>query len=105
MKQFYRLTPKAKRVLYPLLIIDIIDFAGYWFHSGMLPASAFPFGGSARDGRYIVRDHGRDHALTPAQFWLSYVHGASVALIIIGYLGAFLHFRRTGDLKRVTTTA
>jgi hypothetical protein len=105
MKQFYQLTPKAKRVLYPLLFMGILNFTSYWFHSGSLPASAFPFGGSLHEGNYIVRDHGRDHELTPTQFWLSYVHGASVAVIVIVYLGALLRFRQTGDLKRVATPA
>jgi len=100
MKRFYKLTPKSRRVLYPLLIVGMLDFLGFWFQTG---ASAFPLGGRVRDGHYVVRDHGRDYELTSTQFWLSYIHGASCAVLIFGYVGAFLYFRQTGDLKRVTS--
>ena len=90
---------KAKRVLFPLCLILFVNFVAFAIHYWSLGASAFP-GGRIESGHYYVIEHGHRVDFTPAQYWLSYIHGVSVVVGILAWFAIRTYFRHTGDLKR-----
>jgi len=89
---------RAKRVLYPALVVAIVTFLSFLAHLLLLGTSAFP-GGRVVDGRYLVEEHGRVIELTARQYWFSYIHGVVLVAVfaIVAVLVVVFYWR--GDLK------
>ncbi len=99
MKRIRTMSERAKRVMYPALVVVFVTFFSFLVHMLILGTSAFPGGGKLVEGRYLVKDHGKTFEMTCAQYWFSYIHG--VVLVAVFVLTALLvvRFYYTGDLR------
>src|SRR5580765_91081 len=98
MKRVHTMSRRAKRVLYPALVVAIVTFLSFLAHLLLPATSAFP-GGRVVDGRYLVEEHGRVIELTARQYWFSYIHGVVLVAVfaIVAVLVVVFYWR--GDLK------
>jgi hypothetical protein len=93
-----RTSPRARRILFPVLALLIILFLSFIIHTVILGTSAFP-GGKIVDGRYYVEEHGGTIELTHRQYWVSYIHGVVTVSIFGVFFGTVAVLYATGDLK------
>ncbi len=90
---------RAKRVLYPLLLIYTVNFFSSvvrWQISGY---SGFTSGVPEREG-YSVIEHGRTIHVTAAQYWLGRFQLLILIVGLVVWFVARAYFFRTGDLRR-----
>src|SRR2546422_6940366 len=92
-------SPRAKRVLYPILLIGLLNFVSSAIRWQLTGYSGFTTGTPDGAG-YSVVEHGHTIHLTAGQYGLGRIQ------IVILFLGGVLwfiaraYFFRTGDLKR-----
>ncbi len=90
---------RAKRVLYPLLLIYFFNFVSSVVRWRITGYSGFTTGVPEGEG-YSVIEHGHTIHVTAGQYWLGH---AQLLVLIIGLVAWFVaraYFFRTGDLKR-----
>ncbi len=92
------MSPRAKRVLVPVLVGTLILFVTFLAHTIILGTSAFP-GGHTVNGRYLVEEHGKVFEFTAGQYWLSYIHGVMFITAFAASFVLLIVFYCTGDLK------
>jgi hypothetical protein len=91
-------SPRAKRVLYPLAAVYLINFVLIAIRWQLTSYSGFAVG-TPQDGGYSVIEHGQSIHLTTSQYWLGRLQ---ILFLILGMLTWFItraHFFRTGDLR------
>jgi len=92
-------SPRAKRVLYPMLAAYLINFILAAFRWQMTGYSGLTSGTPEQPG-YSVVEHGRSFHVSTSQYWLGRLQ---IVLVIFGVLAWFIvraYFFRTGDLRR-----
>lgn len=91
-------THKAKRVLYPLLLVYLINFVSFVVRSQL--TGYYGTTGAPDTAGYSVVEHGHTFHVTAGQYWLSRIQ---ILLLIAGVIAWFVAracFFRTGDLIR-----
>jgi hypothetical protein len=74
------------------LVAAAVNFLAFLVHGALdRGAFAFPAGGRLADGVYLVTQHGRDFALTPARYLFSFWHGV---LFVVVHLVCMVAIRR-----------
>jgi hypothetical protein len=90
---------RAKRVLYPLLIVYLLNFVSSVVRSQITGYSGFT-GGTPDPAGYSVVEHGHTIHVSAGQYWFGH---AQVIVLVIGAAAWFIaraYFFRTGDLRR-----
>jgi hypothetical protein len=90
---------KAKLVLYPILVIYILNFVSLavcWQITGYSGFTA----GTADGTGYSVVEHGRTMHVTTAQYRLGRIQVVTLFLGVAIWFIARAYFFRTGDLRR-----
>jgi hypothetical protein len=90
---------RAKRVLYPLLIVYLLNFVSSVVRSQITGYSGFTSGTPDPAG-YSVVEHGHTIHVSAGQYWFGH---AQIIVLVIGAAAWFIargYFFRTGDLKR-----
>jgi len=92
------LTPRGKRILYPIFILAIVNFIAFFIGAVHLGGDAL--NGHVADGHYFLSSHGVHTEVSRAVWRYSYFHAASVFLTHgLTVLTAAILFA-TGDLKK-----
>ena len=92
-------TRRAKRVLYPLLIVYLLNFVSaviLWQltgYSGLTTGAPDAFG-------YSVVEHGRVIHVTAGQYWLGRIQCLILIVGVVAWFIARAYLFRTGDLRR-----
>jgi hypothetical protein len=90
---------KAKLVMFPLLLIFLLNFIlsiVRWQHTGF---SGFTSGTPEPTG-YSVVEHGRTFHLTPGEFWLGRIQAIIFVISFVAWFVARIYFLHSGDIKR-----
>ncbi len=90
---------RAKRVLYPILLIYLLNFVSSAIHLQLTGYSGFTTGTPDEVG-YSVVEHGRTIHVTSGQYWLGRVQLLILVVGLVTWFVARAHFFRTGDLRR-----
>ena len=95
---------RAKLVLYPLLVVYLLNFVSSAIRWQMTGYSGFTTGTPEGPG-YSVVEHGHTIHVTASQYWLGRIQ---IVILIVGVVAWFIaraYFIRTGDLRREKKTA
>jgi hypothetical protein len=98
MQRVHKISPRARRIVFPVLAVVVATFISFLIHMFTLGTSAFPRGKKV-DGHYIVEEHGRLIELTARQFRASYIHGIITVGVFVAAAITILVLYYTGDLK------
>jgi hypothetical protein len=99
MKRVHIMSARAKRVLYPALVIWLVTFISFVVHLCVLGTSAFPGGGKLVDGSYLIVEHGKTIRLTAGQYWFSYFHGVVMVAVLAVIVALIAMYYWRGDLR------
>ena len=89
----------AKRVLYPIIIISILNFVSSVVRWQVTGYSGFTRGTPDGAG-YSVVEHGRRIYLSAGQYRLGRLQIAILFVGVVVWFMARVYFSRTGDLRR-----
>lgn len=89
---------KAKRVLYPLFWITLLNFVLFCVRWQITKASGQA--GMVDESGYTVVEHGQSFHLTTTVYWLGRIHLLSVLVSILTVVVVRAYFFHTGDLKK-----
>jgi len=90
---------KARRVLYPLLIVYLLNFVSSAIRWQITGYSGFTSGTPDRAG-YSVIEHGHTIHVAAGQYWCGRMQ---IVILVVGATAWFIaraYFFRTGDLRR-----
>ena len=90
---------RAKRILFPLFLIYILDLISSGVRCGLTGFFGFESVTTEKAG-YSVVNHSHTYYLTPGEFWLGRIQAF---ILIVSFVAWFLtraYFSHTGDLKR-----
>jgi hypothetical protein len=90
---------RAKRLLYPLLVVYLLNFVSSAVRWQVTGYSGFTTGAAEASG-YSVVEHGHTIHVTAGQYWLGRIQ---ILILIVGVVAWFVaraYFFRTGDLRR-----
>src|SRR5437867_9534063 len=90
---------RAKRVLYPILLIYTFNLFSSIVRWQITGYSGFTSGVPEREG-YSVIEHGRTINVTAAQYWLGHFQFLILIVGLVAWFVARAYFFRTGDLRR-----
>ena len=98
------MSSKAKRILYALFFVFLLNFVLFivrWQMTG--DSGATP--GKAENGGYRLVEHGRIIHVSRGEYLLSRVQIMSLGVCFVAVFITRAYFCRTGDLKRLDSTA
>jgi hypothetical protein len=90
---------RAKRVLYPLLVVYLFNFVSSAIRWQVTGYSGFTTGAPDASG-YSVVEHGHTMHVTACQYWLGHIQ---ILILVVGVGAWFVaraYFFRSGDLRR-----
>ena len=90
---------RAKRVLYPLLIVYLLNFVSSAVRWQMAGYSGFTTGTPEGAG-YSVIEHGHTIHVTTGQYWVGRVQMVILFVGVIAWFVTRAYLFRTGDLRR-----
>lgn len=90
---------KAKYVMFPLLLIGLLDFVLSTVRWQLTGFSGFTVGTAERTG-YSVVEHGRTFHLTVPEFWLGRLQAVVFIVSFAAWFAARVYFLHSGDIKR-----
>jgi hypothetical protein len=90
---------RAKRVLYPLLVIYLFNFISLVVRWQITGYSGFT-SGTPEGAGYSVIEHGRTIHVTAVQYWLGHTQLLILIVGLVAWFVARAYFFRTGDLRR-----
>ena len=90
---------RARRVLYPILVIYALNFFSLMVRWQMTGYSGLS-GGTSDAAGYSVVEHGHTFHVTAGQYWLGKVQFLILVAGIVAWFVARAYFFRTGDLRR-----
>jgi len=93
------MTKRAKRVLYPLFWITLLNFVLFCIRWQFTGASGQA--GEVDGNGYTVVEHGHTLHLTANTYWLARIHVVSVVVCIVAGVIARAYFFAQGDLKKL----
>ena len=90
---------RAKRLLYPMLLIYLVNFISSIVRWQITGYSGFT-SGTAEGSGYSVIEHGRTIHVTAAQYWIGHTQGLILIVGLVAWFVARAYFFRTGDLRK-----
>jgi hypothetical protein len=90
---------KAKFVMFPLLLIFLLNFILSiirWQHTGFSGFTA----GTPEPGGYSVVEHGHTFHITPTEFWFGRSQAVIFIASFVAWVVARMYFLHNGDIKR-----
>jgi hypothetical protein len=92
-------TRRAKLVLFPLIIIYVVDFFSSIVRWQLTGYSGFTSGSHEATG-YLVVEHGHTIHVTAGEYWLGHIQIIILVVGLVAWFAARAYFFHTGDLRR-----